>query len=250
MITNFGDGPVRDSGPGAAVLVSEEDFDPSDEARMMSAVVDPDAAAGGPFRIVSLYAPNGRVVGRTFYDGKLRWFERLARWLGEAAADGASLVVGGDFNVAPTDADVWDAAAVHGGTHVSEPERAAFRALLERGLVDAYRLERVRARPLHVVGLPGRQLPQEPRDADRPSPRDPAASPSGSSGPRSIARRARARRSRPTTPRSSSTSTLRARPFDAGLGRRAVADRGTHEAGPAMSAAPVAERSRRALGCA
>ena len=141
VITNFGDGPVRDSGPGAAVLVSEEDFDPSDEARMMSAVVDPDAAAGGPFRIVSLYAPNGRVVGSTFYDGKLRWFERLARWLGEAAAEGANLVVGGDLNVAPTDADVWDAAAVHGGTHVSEPERAAFRALLGQGLVDAYRLK-------------------------------------------------------------------------------------------------------------
>ncbi len=140
VITNFGDGPVRDSGPGAAVLVSEEDFDPSDEARMVSALVDPDARAGGPFRIVSLYAPNGRVVGSSFYDGKLRWFDRLARWLGEAVA-GANLVVGGDLNVAPTDDDVWDAAAVHGGTHVSEPERAAFRALLERGLVDAYRLK-------------------------------------------------------------------------------------------------------------
>ena len=46
------------------------------------------------------------------------------------------LVIGGDFNVAPTDEDVWDAAAVHGGTHVSEPERAAFRALLDWGLVD------------------------------------------------------------------------------------------------------------------
>ncbi len=141
VITNFGDGPVRDSGPGAAVLVSEEDFDPSDEARMVSALVDPDGHAGGPFRIVSLYAPNGRVVGSSFYDGKLRWFERLARWLGEAAGNGANLIVGGDLNVAPTDDDVWDAAAVHGGTHVSEPERAAFRALLAHGLVDAYRLK-------------------------------------------------------------------------------------------------------------
>src|SRR4029079_4029962 len=47
--------------------------------------------------------------------------------------------LGGDLNVAPTEADVWDEAAVHGGTHVSEPERAAFRALLGLGLVDAYR---------------------------------------------------------------------------------------------------------------
>ena len=48
-------------------------------------------------------------------------------------------MLGGDLNVAPTDKDVWDAAAVHGGTHVSEPERAAFRALLATGLVDGYR---------------------------------------------------------------------------------------------------------------
>ena len=49
------------------------------------------------------------------------------------------MLLGGDLNVAPTDRDVWDAAAVHGGTHVSEPERAAFRALLDLGLTDGYR---------------------------------------------------------------------------------------------------------------
>ena len=80
--------------------------------------------------------------------------------------------------------------------------------------------ERPEPRPLHLVGLPGRQLPQEPRHADRPPPRQPRRSPSGSSGPRSTARRARARRSRPTTPRSSSTSTRPAgRSTPAGPGR-------------------------------
>jgi len=44
-----------------------------------------------------------------------------------------------DLNVAPTDRDVWDPAAAHGGTHVSERERAAFTGLLDTGLVDAYR---------------------------------------------------------------------------------------------------------------
>jgi exodeoxyribonuclease-3 len=142
VVTNFGDGPVRDSGPGAAVAVGEEDFDPSDEARMVSAVVDPGGTAGGPIRVVSLYGPNGRVVGSPFFAGKLRWFERLERWLGECCRPDDALVLGGDFNIAPTDEDVWDPAAVHGGTHVSEPERAAFRALLDWGLVDAYRLKR------------------------------------------------------------------------------------------------------------
>ena len=91
------------------------------------------------------------------------------RWLARDAATRASRSsLGGDFNVAPTDADVWDAAAAHGGTHVSPPERAAFRALLDWGLVDAYRLAARRAGPLHVVGLPRRHVPQELRDADRP----------------------------------------------------------------------------------
>jgi exodeoxyribonuclease-3 len=134
VVTNFGDGPVRDSGPGGAgaEAAGEDDFDPFDEARMVAATVD-------GVRYVSLYAPNGRVVGSPFYAGKLAWFERLARWVRENPAPGGGRVLGGDLNVAPTDKDVWDAAAVHGGTHVSEPERTAFRSLLELGLTDAYR---------------------------------------------------------------------------------------------------------------
>jgi exodeoxyribonuclease-3 len=135
VITNFGDGPVRDSGPGSTTVFAEEDFNPFDEARMLSAV------AGG-IRFVSLYAPNGRVVGSPFYDGKLAWFERLARWLADAASTAEPLVIGGDLNVAPEDIDVWNAKAVHGGTHVSEPERAAFRRLLAWGLTDTYRSKR------------------------------------------------------------------------------------------------------------
>jgi exodeoxyribonuclease-3 len=135
VVTNFGDGPVRDSGPGSTTVFAEEDFNPFDEARMLSAV------AGG-IRFVSLYAPNGRVVGSPFYDGKLAWYDRLARWLAEAASTSEPLLIGGDLNVAPEAIDVWNARAVHGGTHVSEPERAAFRRLLEWGLVDTYRSNR------------------------------------------------------------------------------------------------------------
>jgi exodeoxyribonuclease-3 len=134
VITNFGDGPVRDSGPGAT-SAAEEDFDPSNEARMVSAVVD-------GIRFVCLYGPNGRVVGSPFYEGKLRWFERLRRWLDEVPDHAQPLVLGGDLNIAPAPIDVWDEEAVHGGTHVSEPEREAFRSLLSWGLTDAYRSKR------------------------------------------------------------------------------------------------------------
>ena len=205
VVTNFGDGPVRDSGPGGAgaEAASEDDFDPFDEARMVAATVD-------GLRIVSLYAPNGRVVGSPFYAGKLAWFERLARWIREDADVGAPLVLGGDLNVAPTDIDVWDAAAVHGGTHVSEPERAAFRALLDVGPGRRVPIAAQRAGPLHVVGLPGRHVPQELRHAHRPPAGVAVGRVARGRPPRSTARRARARRSRPITPRWSSTSTSRA----------------------------------------
>jgi len=133
-VTNFGDGPVRDSRAGATVAVSEDDFDPFDEARMVSAVC-------GGVRVASLYAPNGRVVGSPFYHGKLRWFERLARWVAETATPETPLVLGGDYNVTPTDEDVWDPVRAHGGTHVSAPERDQLARLRAWGLVDAYRTQ-------------------------------------------------------------------------------------------------------------
>jgi exodeoxyribonuclease-3 len=135
IVTNFGDGPVRDSGPGATANFGEDDFNPFDEARMVSAVV-----AG--IRLVSLYAPNGRVVGSPFYTGKLAWYDRLHAWLVEYSSADEPLALGGDMNIAPTPADVWDEAAVHGGTHVSGPEREAFARLLDWGLVDGYRSKR------------------------------------------------------------------------------------------------------------
>jgi exodeoxyribonuclease-3 len=127
VVANFGE-PLR-----AARTADVGDDEPLAEARMVSAIC-------GGVRVVSLYAPNGRTVGSPFYHAKLTWYERLVRWLAESADPGSALALGGDFNVAPTDADVWDPQACHGGTHVSEPERLAFGKLQSWGLVDAYRL--------------------------------------------------------------------------------------------------------------
>lgn len=96
------------------------------------------AARCGGLRVVNVYAPNGRVVGSESYVAKLAWYADLAAWLRTTSPD-EPLVLGGDMNVAPDDRDVWDPALAHGGTHVSEPEREAFRALLAWGLVDAFR---------------------------------------------------------------------------------------------------------------
>jgi exodeoxyribonuclease-3 len=129
VVTNFGE-PLR---PAKTPDVADDE--PLAEARMISAVCD-------GVRVVSVYAPNGRVVDSPFYRAKLGWFDRLARWLGEACEPTQPLIVGGDLNVAPTDADVWDPAACHGGTHVSDPERQAVARLCAWGLVDAYRRHR------------------------------------------------------------------------------------------------------------
>jgi len=131
--------PIDDvtKGFGGPVAVetaaAPEDASPLTEARVISARV-------GDVRMASLYAPNGRDVNTSFYESKLVWFEHLLRWLGETAKPGEVVVLGGDFNVAPEDIDVWDAAACHGGTHVSSRERDAIAKLGQWGLVDAYRL--------------------------------------------------------------------------------------------------------------
>jgi exodeoxyribonuclease-3 len=126
VVTNFGQ-------PLAAAKTGEGDDEPFAEARMIGAVC-------GGVRVVSVYAPNGRTVGSPFYEAKLVWFERLSRWLSDARQPDEALVIGGDFNVAPSDEDVWSPTECHGGTHVSPPEREAFARLIAWGLLDAYRL--------------------------------------------------------------------------------------------------------------
>jgi exodeoxyribonuclease III len=102
------------------------------EARFLSAVC-------GGVRVASLYAPNGRSVASEHYVAKLAWFDALSRWVSATRSPDEPLVLGGDFNIAPSDDDVWDPAACHGGTHVSPAERDAFAKLAAWGLVDAYR---------------------------------------------------------------------------------------------------------------
>jgi exodeoxyribonuclease-3 len=98
------------------------------------------AATIGDTRVVCLYAPNGQAVGSDKYEYKLRWYGALRAWLAEELGRHAHVAVLGDLNVAPEDRDVHDPKAWQGQVHVSEPERAAFRALLALGLKDGFRL--------------------------------------------------------------------------------------------------------------
>lgn len=94
------------------------------------------AATCGPVRLMSVYVPNGRAVDDPHYAYKLRWLAALRESIGVEAAAARPFAVLGDYNVAPTDADVWDPAVFEGATHVTEPERAALGELRGTGLVD------------------------------------------------------------------------------------------------------------------
>jgi len=98
------------------------------------------AATVGGVRVVSVYCPNGQAVGSEKYAYKLKWFAALKEYLSRELHQHPRLAVAGDFNVAPEDRDVHDPKRWEGEIHVSEPERAAFRKLLQLGLADAFRL--------------------------------------------------------------------------------------------------------------
>ena len=105
------------------------------EARALGATLD-------GVRVWSLYVPNGRSLDDPHYLYKLEWLEALRGYAQDALASDPDLALAltGDFNIAPTDADNGDPTVIEGvTTHVSPPERAAFQALLEAGLVDTVR---------------------------------------------------------------------------------------------------------------
>ncbi len=109
-----------------------EGVEADDEARLVS-------ARCGSTRVHSVYVPNGREVGHEQYHYKLDWLRRLRRHLSQTVEPTEDVVVAGDWNIAPTDIDVWDRAAFDGSTHVTDDERHALQDVVEWGLVDTLR---------------------------------------------------------------------------------------------------------------
>ena len=94
-------------------------------------------ATCGGVRVWSLYVPNGRKPDDPHYAYKLAWMARLRDAAGPWR-DGPTALVG-DWNVCPTDEDVFDPAQFTKSTHVTPAERAAFQAFLDDGYVDVVR---------------------------------------------------------------------------------------------------------------
>lgn len=104
---------------------------------------DPDArvawATCGGVRVASCYVPNGRSLDDDHYRYKLDWMDRLVAHLDAESASNDSIVIGGDYNIAPDDRDLHDPEKYVGATHVSEAERERLAALVDRGLTDVFR---------------------------------------------------------------------------------------------------------------
>ena len=133
------------------------------------------SARCGGVQVCSVYVPNGRTVGSEHYTYKLGWLARLRTHVAAIAKPTDAVAVCGDFNIAPTDKDVWDPSVFVGATHVTPEETAG--PLGPRVLGAGRRLSPAMAggRALHLLGLPGRRLPRTSRDEDRPHPLKQAA---------------------------------------------------------------------------
>lgn len=126
---------------GVAILSKSEPQDvvagipgfADEQKRVLAATVD-------GVRIICVYIPNGQSVDSDKYRYKLSWLDALQAWLKDELKRYPKLALLGDYNIAPEDRDCYDPQAWQGNVLVSEPERAAFRALEQLGLRDSFRL--------------------------------------------------------------------------------------------------------------
>jgi len=89
--------------------------------------------------ISCIYAPNGNPQPGPKFDYKLQWLERLRKRATELRKMGAPVVLAGDFNVVPTEFDIYPTKSWDKDALVQPEARAAFRRLLGRSWTDALR---------------------------------------------------------------------------------------------------------------
>lgn len=103
-----------------------------DQARYLEATVD-------GIRVASIYLPNGNPVASDKYPYKLAWMARLEAHVRDRLALEEPLVLGGDYNVIPSDEDVYDPKRFRNDALARPETRHAFRRLLHLGLTEAFR---------------------------------------------------------------------------------------------------------------
>jgi exodeoxyribonuclease-3 len=110
---------------------------PGDADDRQSRYLEADVAA---LVVASVYLPNGNPQPGPKFDYKLAWFERLIAHAQALCASGAPVVLAGDLNIVPTDADIYNAWLWRDDAVMQPASRAAYRRLLAQGWIDAHRL--------------------------------------------------------------------------------------------------------------
>jgi exodeoxyribonuclease-3 len=144
---------IREAGYGAAwhgqkswngVAILARDAEPQDVERDLPGEADDDQsryieATVQGVRVGCLYLPNGNPRPGPKFDYKLRWFDRLVSHAAELLASRALVVLAGDYNVIPTDLDVYKPERWRDDALFRPEVRDAFARLVEQGWTDALR---------------------------------------------------------------------------------------------------------------
>ena len=110
--------------------------DPS-QARFIEAVISFDNKAA---RFISIYVPNGQEVGTEKFYYKLEFLESFKRYLEDLLSLEEILIIGGDFNVANEDIDVYDPVGLKDSIGFNIEEQIRFRKILNLGFSDSFRV--------------------------------------------------------------------------------------------------------------
>ena len=139
---------------------------PGDSADSQSRYIE--AAVNGVL-VTSLYAPNGNPQPGPKFSYKLAWMERLLSHAAELYAEDVPVVLAGDFNVVPTERDIYPSKSYAKNALVQPEPRALFRRLLDQGWVDAIRDAPSRRADVHLLGLFAKPLAARRRASPRSS---------------------------------------------------------------------------------
>jgi exodeoxyribonuclease-3 len=122
--------PARDIHYG----LSGDDGD--DHARYLEATFGPD---GAEIRVASIYLPNGNPVDTDKFTYKLAWMDRLNEHASNLLGREIPFVLAGDYNICPTDDDVYDPVGWRDDALCKLESRVEFRTIANLGYVDAFR---------------------------------------------------------------------------------------------------------------
>ena len=103
-------------------------------ARFIECVID------GRVRVINVYMPNGDTVASPKFPYKLEWMAAFTDYISGLLDSEEPVVIGGDFNVAIEDRDVWNPAAYRDIAIAAPAARAAMQKWLDAGWVDAWRV--------------------------------------------------------------------------------------------------------------